>query len=103
MYEFEQEQEATRARLAVDQQELLMCYAVFETDSRARRLLEQWKRQTRKPLPIDSPVQAYAAKEVMRNFIDIIEDNMVRARESVGVPNAKPANAAPEKPDSFLD
>ncbi len=101
--EFEQEQEATRVRAALEYQELLMCYAVFETDSRARRLLEQWKRQVRTPLPIDSPVQAYAAKEVMRNFVDVIEDNIVRARDHVGVPNAMPADAAPEKQESFLD
>ena len=80
MFDFEREQDAARVAHLKSSQEQISLYGVFVTDPRAQQLLALWKQQAKAPLPIDSPVQAYAAKEFARRFIDIIEDNIELAR-----------------------
>ena len=80
MFEFELEQEKARLSQLRSSQEFIGLFGVFVTDPRAQQLLEMWKQQSKAPLPIDSPVQASAAKEFARRLIDIIEDNIEKAR-----------------------
>jgi D-serine deaminase-like pyridoxal phosphate-dependent protein len=80
MFEFEIEQDKARVAQLTSAQEHISLYGVFVTDTRAQRLLALWKQQSRVQLPIDAPIQAYAAKEFARRFIDIIEANIEQAR-----------------------
>jgi hypothetical protein len=92
MFEFEREDEAARKRALEDHQALIGCYGVFVTDDRARRLLALWKKQSQVVIPIDSPVQAYAAKEFARRFVDIIEDSIEQLKRSGGAPSEDDAH-----------
>jgi len=90
MFEFEQESEEARAQSAREHQDVTLCYSVFVTDERAARLLAMWRRQARTTIPIDSSVQAYAAKEFARRFIDLIDEGIERA-QNLYAPSAKQA------------
>lgn len=81
-FDFDFERQDAENRAAANEAAKATCqlYLVFATDERARALLAKWKAESKAVLPIDASVQAYAAKEFARRFIDIIEDNIELAK-----------------------
>jgi hypothetical protein len=57
-------------------------YLVFETDARARALLEHWDATVlRRRTPVGASLQQYAADEAIRAFVGGIHDELRIARE----------------------
>jgi hypothetical protein len=70
----------------VDQQqknqlELAMLHAVFLTAAGAQ-LLDYWERLVRTPVAAGSPLDVYARKAALREFIDSIKDHIEQAKRA---------------------
>ncbi len=76
--------EKFRAATRENRVEFARNYLVFETDSRARALLEHWEQHAlNKRTPIGASVQQYAADEAVRAFIHGIREQLRIARKGV--------------------
>lgn len=74
--------EATRAAQAAQRVEFAANYLVFETDSRARALLDHWRQHTlKKRTPVGASIQQYAADEAVRAFVAAMDEQLRIARE----------------------
>lgn len=57
-------------------------YLVFETDSRARALLDHWEQHVlNKRTPVGASIQQYAADEAVRAFVHGIREQLRIAHE----------------------
>ena len=90
MFDFEVKEQEERKRKEAIGREVLSWFSVFVNDERARNLLRMWKEQSRTVIPIDSSVQAYAAKEFARRFIDQIEKSIEQLKLQGAPPEARP-------------
>jgi hypothetical protein len=79
---FEVENEAAAEKQRSEFAQVAELHLVFLHDERAKRLLEIWKRTARTRVAAGSPIDVYARKEVIREFVETIEDQIEIARRS---------------------
>jgi hypothetical protein len=79
---FEVEAEANAERQRKQFSEISDLHTIFIHDERARRLLDMWKRAARVRTPPGSPIDVYARKEAIREFVETIEDQVEIARRN---------------------
>mgnify|MGYP000876534607 CR=1 FL=1 len=74
--------DAARGELAEKRLEFARNYLVFDTDSRAKALLDHWEQHVlRKRTPVGASLQQYAADEAVRAFVGGILEQLRIARE----------------------
>jgi hypothetical protein len=79
---FEVENEAAAERQRAEYSQIAELHLVFLHDERAKKLLELWKRAARTRVAAGSAIDVYARKEVIREFVETIEDQIEIAKRS---------------------
>jgi hypothetical protein len=57
---------------------------VFLHDERGKELLKLWQQAARTRIPVDATIQQYAAHTAFRQFVQMIEDQIVIAQQVPG-------------------